>query len=209
MNNSWNKIIYKIWSPIYDRIFNSGSFLAARKEIFRTTDFKSEQKILFVGVGTGADLELIQHTGLQITAIDFSDDMLQQAKAKFQHSNITFLQMDAQQMTFPDETYDVVVASLILSVVPDSNQCFKEIKRVLKQEGEIIIFDKFALKNQTQPLLKKLLRPVIKVLGTDIGLSFEDLFIKNNENLILAADEPIMLKGMYRKIIIRKTKSTI
>lgn len=72
MNNSWNKVIYKVWSPIYDRIFNSGKFLSARKKVFANTDFTKEQKILFVGVGTGADLELICNLqGLNITALTF------------------------------------------------------------------------------------------------------------------------------------------
>ena len=58
MNNAWNKVIYKIWSPVYDKFFNSGAFLNARTQIFQETHFNSKQKILFVGVGTGADLEL-------------------------------------------------------------------------------------------------------------------------------------------------------
>jgi len=49
-------------------------------------------------------------------------------------------------MVFEDESFDYVVASLILSVVPDANKCFQEITRVLKHEGKIIIFDKFAPK---------------------------------------------------------------
>ena len=56
--------------------------------------------------------------------------------------------MDAQNMDFEDESFDYVVASLILSVVPDANKCFHEISRVLKYEGKIIIFDKFAPKNK-------------------------------------------------------------
>lgn len=95
MNNFWNKVIYKIWSPIYDGIFNSGIFLNARKQIFEEIPFNKEQRILFVGVGTGADLELINHYDLDITAIDFSPDMLRKARKKFRvfgiYSGITFL----------------------------------------------------------------------------------------------------------------------
>ncbi|MGG0655450.1 class I SAM-dependent methyltransferase [Rummeliibacillus pycnus] len=204
MNNSWNRIIYRFWSPIYDRIFNSGVFLKARRQIFQQTPFKSGQKVLFVGVGTGADLELINPSDLNITAIDFSPDMLHRATEKFKDSSIEFLEMDAQNMTFENETFDYVVASLILSVVPDSDKCFAEMTRVLKKTGKIIIFDKFASKGQKLSLQKKLLRPLIKVLGTDIGLNFEKLYHENNANLTINEDEKVMMNGMYRKIVISK-----
>lgn len=204
MNNNWNKIIYKIWSPIYDKIFNSSIFLQARKQIFQETPFNNTQKILFVGVGTGADLELLNHYDLDITAIDFSPDMLRKARAKFKNSRIKFLEMDAQSMAFNDMSFDYVVGSLILSVVPDADKCFQEMGRVLKQEGRIVIFDKFTPSNNKLSLSKKLFRPLIKVLGTDIGLNFEELYLRNNKNLIIEEDKPVMLKGMYRKIVVRK-----
>ena len=204
MNNSWNKVIYKVGSPIYDKFFNSGIFLNARKRILLSTPFSGEEKILFVGVGTGADLELIDYSDLDITAIDYSPDMLGKAIKKFKDSTIQFLEMDAQNMIFEDETFDYVVASLILSVVPDANKCFQEMSRVLKHKGKIIIFDKFAPKNKKLSLSKVLLRPIISVLGTDIGRSFEEIIPKNNTSLIIEEDSPVMMNGMYRKIIIAK-----
>lgn len=205
MNNSWNKVIYKIWSPIYDRVFNSGAFLSARKKVFSNTNFTKGQKILFVGVGTGADLELIEdHFDLDITAIDFSRDMLAKARNKFRNSKIKFQEMDAQNMDFENNTFDVVVASLIISVVPDADKCLKEIARVVKLGGTIIIFDKFNGETQKQSFSKKLLRPVIKVLGTDIGLNFEELYSRNNDELKIVENTPLMMNGMYRKIILSK-----
>ncbi|MBO0589535.1 class I SAM-dependent methyltransferase [Sporosarcina sp. E16_8] len=204
MNNSWNKFIYKIGSPIYDKFFNSGIFLNARKQIFQSITFDNKQKILFVGVGTGADLELVNYSGLDITAIDYSPDMLGKAITKFEGSTIKFLEMDAQNMDFENESFDYVVASLILSVVPDANKCFQEITRVLKYEGKIIIFDKFAPKNKKLSLIKVLLRPIIEILGTDIGRSFEELIPKKNRSIKVEEDIPIMMNGMYRKIVISK-----
>lgn len=204
LNNSWNKFIYMIGSPIYDKFFNSGIFLNARKLIFQDIPFEKEQKILFVGVGTGADLELINHSDFDITAIDYSPDMLVKARTKFQGSTIRFLEMDAQNMVFDNESFDYVVASLILSVVPDANKCFKEMVKVLQTDGKIIIFDKFTPQNSKLSLPKMLLRPIISVLGTDIGRSFEEIYQNNNKNIIVEEDTPIMLNGMYRKIVIRK-----
>ena len=204
MNNFWNKVIYKIWSPIYDGIFNSGIFLKARKQIFQEIPFNKEQRILFVGVGTGADLELINHYDLDITAIDFSPDMLRKARKKFIDSPIKFLEMDAQNMVFNNKSFDYVVGSLILSVVPDADKCFQEMVRVLNQSGKIIIFDKFTPKNNKLSLSKKIIRPFVRILGTDIGLNFEELYLKNKNNLMIEKDNPVMMNGMYREIIISK-----
>ncbi|WP_078548705.1 hypothetical protein [Litchfieldia alkalitelluris] len=52
MNNTWNKLIYKLWAPIYDYIFNRGPFLKARKQVFEDISFKSGDRVLFVGIGT-------------------------------------------------------------------------------------------------------------------------------------------------------------
>ncbi|USK64490.1 class I SAM-dependent methyltransferase [Peribacillus frigoritolerans] len=204
MNNSWNKVIYKFWSPVYDKIFNSHLFLDARKRMFEELDFHDHAKVLFVGVGTGADLELIKNLDLEITAIDLSADMLKKAMGKFDDASISFLEMDAQHMEFANESFDYVVGSLVLSVVPDANECLREMIRVVKGEGIIILFDKFISKDERLSVPKKLLRPIIRFLGTDIGLRFEDLFSGHEKNMEIEEDRPIMLNGMYRKIIISK-----
>ncbi|MDM5286611.1 class I SAM-dependent methyltransferase [Peribacillus castrilensis] len=204
MNNSWNKVIYKFWSPVYDKIFNSHLFLDARKRMFEELDFHDHAKVLFVGVGTGADLELIKNLDLEITAIDLSADMLKKAMGKFDDASISFLEMDAQHMEFANESFDYVVGSLVLSVVPDANECLREMIRVVKGEGKIILFDKFISKDERLSVPKKLLRPIIRFLGTDIGLRFEDLFSGHEKNMEIEEDRPIMMNGMYRKIIISK-----
>jgi phosphatidylethanolamine/phosphatidyl-N-methylethanolamine N-methyltransferase len=202
MNNEWNKWIYRLWSPVYDAIFNKGPFLKARQEVFNGLDFYKGAKVLFVGVGTGADLEQIPIELLEVTAIDYSEEMLSQAKNKFPGTAISFRKMDAQRLTLPDKHYDFVVASLILSVVPDCDKAFAEIVRVTRGNGQIIIFDKFTSKPS---LLKKLIRPVIRALGTDIGLSFEKIYEQHRgSGLTLIENQAVLFEGMYRKIKIRK-----
>lgn len=204
MNNRWNKIIYKLFAPVYDRFFNSGMFLKARKQVFQQLSFCNEHKILFVGVGTGADLELLDVKTLNITAIDYSPAMLEKAQQKFRNTGIVFRQMDAQALEFEDESFDYVVASLIVSVVPDVQKCVQDMSRVLKPAGQLIVFDKFA-GDQQLSLPKKLLRPIIGLLGTDIGRRLEDM-LEGNSELQIIEDKPVMMNGMYRKIILTKQK---
>lgn len=205
MNNQWNKIIYKVWSPIYDKFFNVGKFNRAREIMFDDEVFEEGKKVLFVGVGTGADLDFVDISSLNITAIDFSPDMLKKAKEKFdQTDSIIFLEMDAQNLQFPDESFDIIVASLILSVVPDAERCMEEMIRVTKKNGEILIFDKFAPKDKKLNIGKQLLKHVVALLGTDISLSYERIMKPFQQQLFEEINIPLFFKGMYRKIKLRK-----
>ncbi|WP_175989276.1 class I SAM-dependent methyltransferase [Bacillus sp. Marseille-Q1617] len=201
MNNTWNRGIYKLWAPVYDSIFNSGAFLEARKHVFKDLEL-TDKNVLFAGVGTGADLELVELSNVAVTAIDFSPVMLQKAKKKFKHTNIEFIEMDAQRMDFEKERFDIVFASLILSVVPDPIQSLNEMERVLKPYGQLVIFDKFA--SEEKKLSQKVLRPLVKVLGTDIGLVFEDIHKSYSTTLKIEEDVDLMMNGLYRKIVLRK-----
>ncbi|WP_281863341.1 class I SAM-dependent methyltransferase [Planomicrobium okeanokoites] len=204
MNNTWNKIIYKIWSPVYDIFFNASYFGGARKKLFQDIKFNPNQKILFVGIGTGADLEHFDYTGLDIIAIDLSSDMLKIAKKKTIGSSILFLEMDAQKMSFEDEQFDVIVANLVLSVVPEPHACFREMFRVLKKSGEIIIFDKFNSISKKPSIPKEVCRNIIKFLGTDIDVKFEDLYEEFRTELFIKEETPILFGEMYKKIILSK-----
>ncbi|MBT2663183.1 class I SAM-dependent methyltransferase [Bacillus sp. ISL-45] len=200
MNNTWNRFIYKCAAPFYDRLFNSGIFLKARKQIFKDIDVKSGSKILFVGVGTGADLPYLLNNGHEITAIDYSEDMLRMAQETYRDSSITFLRMDAQHLDFEKESFDFVIGSLILSVVPDPQQAFREIIRVLKSNGRFLIFDKFVPANKKVPVRQRLLRPLVKLFGTDIGLDFNLIHAPVSDESIILQDEEVMLNGLYRRI---------
>lgn len=72
MNNRWNRVVYKMWAPMYDIFFNSGAFLKARKKLFSNINVGPELNILFVGIGTGADLPFMMDKEVNITGIDLS-----------------------------------------------------------------------------------------------------------------------------------------
>lgn len=205
MQNSWNKKIYAIWSPIYDQFFNRGFFRRARAQVFQDERIENSKNILFVGVGTGAELTYIRNKNLKITAIDLSREMLDEAEKKgSQFTNITFMEMDAQNLSFEPGSFDLVVASLILSVVPDPNRCFQEILRVTQSGGTILIFDKFAPEGSQLSLGKKLLRPLISLFGTDIGRHFEKISSSEKDQIIINENRGVMFNGMFRKIVLRK-----
>lgn len=206
MNNSWNAIIYKVWAPLYDRFFNAGPFLRARQRLFTDLPFQPGDRILFVGVGTGADIERLPYEKLSVTAIDFSEDMLKKARQKFVGSAIEFVRMDAQELQFPSESFDYVVGSLILSVVPDGGRALAEMERVCRKNGVILIFDKFAKPGQELSIPKKIARQLIKLLGTDIGIPFEAIYQSKKSVMDLISDEGILFGSIYRRILLKKVK---
>ncbi len=207
MNNQWNKMIYRFWAPFYDYFFNPGPFLKARKKVFENLDIKPKSKVLFVGVGTGADLQFIKNKDVCVTAIDLSSEMLDRAKNKYESPNFKFIEMDAQDLTFSRESFDMVIANLILSVVPDPDQCFQEMIRVTRTGGRIIIFDKFAPSSKDLPVFKKILRPVVAMMGTDIGRHFEQIIMPYVKQIRVEEDASALFNGMYRKIKVRKSQA--
>lgn len=206
MNNKWNQWVYKMWAPLYDGFFNGKHFHLARKRVFEHLSVPRDATILFVGIGTGSDLEFFLDKPNPIVAIDLSDDMLAQAQAKIPAGkNVKLLNMNAEELLFEDHSFDLVVASLILSVVPDDQLCMREIIRVTKPGGKVIVFDKFAPRAKALSLGKRMLRPIIKLFGTDIGRHFEEMI--RNQPVVVDVDEPVLFNAMYRKIILTITKS--
>ncbi|MEL7634635.1 class I SAM-dependent methyltransferase [Sporomusa sphaeroides] len=128
-------------------------------------------KVLEVGVGTGANLEFYL-PGCQVTGIDFSLGMLQKAKQKLLRARVpvTLVEMDAQQMTFPDNSFDTVIATCVFCSVPDPIQGLKEVKRVCKQDGRIILLEHVRSENPLFGWLMDVFNPIaLHVIGSNIN----------------------------------------
>jgi len=98
-------------------------------------------KILEVGVGTGKNIAYYPED-LDITAIDFSKAMLEKAKKKVKDTQIIqLIEMDVQALTFADNTFDTVITSCVFCSVPDPIKGLKEIRRVCKNGGKIIMLE--------------------------------------------------------------------
>ncbi|CAH0197296.1 putative methyltransferase YcgJ [Peribacillus simplex] len=130
--------------------------------------------------------------------------MLKQAQRKYADPSITFREMDAQQLDFENETFDLIVASLILTVVPDAEKTIKEIVRVLKKNGRFLVFDKFVPKNKRMSTGQRVFRPILKGMGTDIGMDFYDVFKIVENACEIIEDKDVMMNGLYRKITANK-----
>jgi ubiquinone/menaquinone biosynthesis C-methylase UbiE len=135
-------------------------------------------KVLEVGVGTGKNIPYYpQNTG--ITAIDFSEKMLEKAREKaiFYNKTVDLRLMDIQQLEFPDETFDMAITTFVFCSVPDPVKGLHEMKRVLKKGGRIMMMEHVRSEKTWLGLAMDLINPlIVRISGANINRkTFENL----------------------------------
>lgn len=201
MTNGWNRRIYRFWAPVYDGLFDRLLFAAGRKRMFELLQLRVDERVLLVGIGTGADVPYLPD-GVCAVGIDLSPHMLLKAATKLPaRTRVRLAQADAQVLPVKTASIDVVILSLILSVVPDAQICWRETLRALRPDGRIIIFDKFLPDSQSPSLLRALFNLGARLLGTDINRRLSTIMA--GTEYITLHDEPSLLNGMYRIIMLR------
>lgn len=200
MTNRWNRLIYRLWAPIYDSTVGH-FFLPGRMRAIEMLNLQPGEHVLLVGVGTGADLPLLPK-GVQAVGVDISADMLAKARRKLPLPGleVTLLQGDAQKLLVNEVAFDVVIFNLILSVIPDGAACLRENLRALKPGGRAVVFDKFLPDTGRLTLGRRLLNLGSTLFGTDITRRFGDL--ARGEKIQIVQDEPSLLHGTYRVILL-------
>lgn len=108
---------------------------------FGRLDLPENARILEIGTGSGALWHAVANRippGWRITLTDLSSGMLADAQRSLEHIRpFTFIQADAQELPFPDETFDAVLANHMLYHVPDRPRALAEFRRVLKPGGQL------------------------------------------------------------------------
>jgi ubiquinone/menaquinone biosynthesis C-methylase UbiE len=207
MANRWNRFIYRMWAPVYDAVLGR-LFMPGRKRASQLLSAKPGERVLIVGVGTGVDL-LILPPGVEAVGIDDSPDMLAEARRKLPcvKASVELIQGDAQTSLVPDESFDAAILNLILSVVPDGRACLSAALRALKPGGRAVIFDKFIPAEHDLSPGRKLMNVFSTLFGTDITRRFSELAA--GCDCITTHDEPSILRGTYRVMMIEKTQSAV
>ena len=135
------KAAYRRYANFYDAIW--GLVLQpGRKAVVEAMKCKPGDHVLEVGVGTGISLPLFPRS-VRITGVDLSHEMLEKARARKARKKLdnveALLEMDAEAMTFPDQSFDKVVAMYVVSAVENPARVLDELHRVCKPDGEIFI----------------------------------------------------------------------
>ena len=108
---------------------------------------KEEMKILDIGTGPGFFPMILSEAGYTVTAVDYTEEMLEKAKenlgkyTKYGLERVTLQRMDAQNLEFADETFDVVISRNLTWNLEKPEQAYQEWMRVLKPGGVLLNFD--------------------------------------------------------------------
>ncbi|HUF22936.1 MAG TPA: methyltransferase domain-containing protein [Vicinamibacterales bacterium] len=124
-------------------------------------------RILEVGVGTGINLGLYPKD-CEVTGIDFSESMLEIARERVIRKgirNARLLQMDAADLKFADNAFDIVYAPYVISVVPDPVSVAREMRRVCRPGGRVIILNHFLSPNPIMSRIERLISPATIHIG--------------------------------------------
>jgi Methylase involved in ubiquinone/menaquinone biosynthesis len=130
---------FSLFYPLVDLVLKP-----QKKTLFNVINSLQEGQLLEIGAGNGSHFKYYHKH--QVTAIDTSDAMLAIAR-KHRTERIQVLKMSGEDLLFAAATFDYVVLSHVIAVVPHPEQLLTEILRVLKPGGQLFILNHFTPKN--------------------------------------------------------------
>jgi phosphatidylethanolamine/phosphatidyl-N-methylethanolamine N-methyltransferase len=160
VDNAFVDGVYDRLAKVYDMIFGPTLHPGRVQAIKRMqVEMRPGATILEVGVGTGINAALYP-SDCQVTGIDFSASMLEKAHERLERKgirNMRLFQMDAADLQFADDSFDIVYAPYLISVVPDPVRVAQEMRRVCKPDGRIVFLNHFRSPN---PILSRAERAI-------------------------------------------------
>jgi demethylmenaquinone methyltransferase/2-methoxy-6-polyprenyl-1,4-benzoquinol methylase len=124
----------------YDRtndILSAGNAILWRLATVRAVAPEAGERILDIAAGTGTSSAALAKSGARVVAVDFSSGMIAEGRRK--HTNIEFIEADAEKLPFGDNEFDAVTISFGLRNVRNPKTALSEMYRVLKPGGRLVI----------------------------------------------------------------------
>jgi phosphatidylethanolamine/phosphatidyl-N-methylethanolamine N-methyltransferase len=166
VENDFVEGVYDKLAKVYDLVFGP-TLHPGRVQAIRRMGLKPGERVLEVGVGTGINIPLYPKD-CQITGIDFSASMLEKARDRVARGAVRavrLLQMDAADLKFPDDSFDIVYAPYLISVVPDPVKVAQEMRRVCRGGGRIVFLNHFLSPNPILSRVERMISPLTIHIG--------------------------------------------
>ncbi len=167
---------YEFYAPVYDFIFD-WVFAPGRSAAIKHLGLQPNDHVLEVGIGTGLNLPLYPPVS-RLTGIDLSQEMLDKAVERVQTlamPNVTLKVMDATAMDFAENEFDKAVATYTISAVPDPVAVLREMRRVVKPGGVIVLLNHFRSEQGLAGRVEDLVAPICTRLGWKSNLLLKPL----------------------------------
>lgn len=145
--------VYARLAPYYDLLYGVTLEPGRRRALARLDPMRGES-ILEVGVGTGLSA-LGYPRSCDVVAIDLSDAMLDRARARLERyevRHVRLCRMDAARLALADASFDAVYAPYVMNVVPDPVAVAREMIRVCRPGGRIVLLNHFTRKTTGHPI---------------------------------------------------------
>ena len=166
VENDFVEAVYEKLAKVYDLTFGP-ALHPGRLQAIQRMNIQPGERVLEVGVGTGINLSLYPKQAM-VTGIDFSVSMLEKARDRVARKglrNMRLLQMDAADLKFSDDSFDIVYAPYLISVVPDPVRVAREMRRVCRPGGRIIFLNHFLSPNPLLSRAERMISPFTIHIG--------------------------------------------
>jgi phosphatidylethanolamine/phosphatidyl-N-methylethanolamine N-methyltransferase len=198
---------YRRWAPVYDNTFG----LVANRGRLATVHMINQRRsgrVLEVGVGTGLSLPHYAPY-LKVTGIDLSPEMLDKARERTAKQDLRHVEglreMDAAHLDFGDDSFDVVVAMYVMTVVPNPERVMQELERVCTPGGEVMIVNHFSQDHGARGWVARKLAPYADQLGWHPVFPLEK--VMGRPRLALIERKPLSPAGLFTLVRFRKSKA--
>ncbi|WP_462411745.1 class I SAM-dependent methyltransferase [Neobacillus sp. Marseille-QA0830] len=160
------------------------------KNKFKTirTDLLSNAtgRVLEIGSGTGINFPLYE-ADVNVVAIEPSLDMIERSKMKLKQARVPIeqIQSSAEELPFPDHSFDTIVATLVFCTIPNPDKALHEMMRVCKPDGRILFFEHVKMDNRLLGTLQEWLTPAWKKICDGCCLNRDTLGLLQSHGLTI------------------------
>jgi ubiquinone/menaquinone biosynthesis C-methylase UbiE len=200
---------YARWAPLYDLlcgpVFINGrrAAAAAAREV--------GGRILEIGVGTGLSFDDYDAT-TEITGIDLSEPMIARARARAASGRYPYVKalqvMDAQNLEFPDASFDCVVGQFVITLVADPERVLSECARVVRPGGQIVLVNHLYSERGFAAAVERLTAQKARALGLRPEFPFQRLaaWAQNHGGAELIERRKVPPFGVYTLVRFRRVE---
>ncbi|WP_167914891.1 class I SAM-dependent methyltransferase [Thermococcus sp. 21S9] len=181
-----------VYEPINGLLERPTGIRKARKRLIS----RAKGRVLELGVGTGLNLPFYRNVE-EVLGVDISRKMLEKAKKKRAEVPVKLIQADARSLPFSDKSFETVVSTFFLCVVPEKERVIREINRVLKPNGFLLAMECSPPENRAfRALLSGISALTSRLTGTDFRTNIAQLLRVEGFNV----EEERLVNGAVRLI---------